>query len=111
MYIDASLAYYPYTNLLGPLSSTHVDVEPLCIRKTIYIPATFVRIFLERDLTPAEACTCLCNAIIDGAQEVGYCPIINWICVALTMKVVDDKSPLAMPQHTAPLSDGELLRN
>ena len=39
------------------------------------------------------------------------CPIIYWLCVALTKMVVSDKSPLVMPRPTVPLADGDLLRH
>ena len=50
--IDAELAADPDIDLLGPFTSTDVDVEPLRVRKTIYLPAPFFGIFLEQDLTP-----------------------------------------------------------
>ena len=39
------------------------------------------------------------------------CPIIYWLCVALTKMVVSDKSPLVIPRPTVPLADGDLLRH
>ena len=77
--IDAALAYEPYTNLLGPFNSTYADAEPLRILNTIYLPAPFVGLFLKRDLTPADAWTRLCGAIVEGGQEVGCSLIIDWI--------------------------------
>ena len=86
-------------------------MEPLRIRKTIYLPAPIVVILLKWDLTPAEAWTRLHSAIVGGGLEVD-CPFkIDWIHVTMTLKTGDDKSPLAMPQTTVPLEDGYLLRN
>ena len=70
--IDAELSADPYTNLLGPFYSTDVNMEPLCICKTIYLPAPFVGIFLKQDLTPVEDWTRLCSTIIDGGIEVNF---------------------------------------
>ena len=86
-----------------------MDVEPLCVRKTIYLPEPFLGVFLERNLMPAEACTCLRGATINGGQEVDCQLIIVWLRIALTKKVGDDKLPLTMPRPTAPLADGNLL--
>ena len=43
------------TDLLGTFSATDVKMEPLRICNTVYLPAPFVRIFLERESTPVEA--------------------------------------------------------
>ena len=53
--IDTTMATNPGTDLLGHFSSTDVNVEPLCVRKTVCLPAPFVGIFLKRDLAPMEA--------------------------------------------------------
>ena len=89
--IDTTLAADPHDNLLGTFTSMDENVEPLCIRKTIRLPTTFVDLFLKWDLTPMEAWTCLRSAIIYGGLEVDCCPIINWICFSLTLKTGDEK--------------------
>ena len=109
--IDTVLTANPYIDLLGPFYYTDVNVEPLHIRNNIYLLTLFVGIFLEQDLTPIEAWTCICSDIVDGFLEVDCLPIIDWLHVALTLKTGDDKSPLAMPRPTAPLADGYLLRH
>ena len=94
--IDTTLVSNLGADLLGPFTSTYANVEPLCIRKTIYLPAPFIEIFLKWDLPPVEAWTRLHGAIIDGGLEVDCCPIIDWIRFALTLKTGDEKLPLAM---------------
>ena len=80
--IDATLAAGMDTNLLGPFNSTDARVEPFRVCKMIYLPTTFFGIFLERDITPAEAWICLCGAIADIGQEVDCRPIIY--CIRVT---------------------------
>ena len=63
--IDATLSANPDTNLLGIFYSTDAGVEPFRINKTVYLPAPFVEIFLERELVPAAAWTRLRGAIAD----------------------------------------------
>ena len=75
--IDASLAFDPYTDLLGLFTATNVDVEALRVSKTIYLPAPFVGFFLERDLTPMETCTHIHSAIMNAGQEVFFG--LSWI--------------------------------
>ena len=53
--IDSALTDDLDTDLLGTFSSMDAKVEPLHARKTIYPPATFFGIFLNRDFTPVEA--------------------------------------------------------
>ena len=101
--INTTLTADPNAKLLGPLTSIDANLEPLCIRKTIYLPAPFIEIFLKWDLPPVEAWTRLHGAIIDGGLEVDCRPIINWICFSLTLKTGDKKSPLDMLRPNTPL--------
>ena len=107
--IDTTMVADPDADLLGPFKSTDANVEPLCIRKTICLPAPFIEIFLKWDLTPVEAWTRIRGAIIDGGLEVDCCTIINWIRFALTLKTGDNKNPLAMLPPNTPLEYGDLL--
>ena len=59
---------------------------------------------------PEEAWTYPYGAIMDGGQDVDFRPIIDWLHVAMTKKVGDNKSPLAMLRSTAPLADRDILR-
>ena len=77
MTIATALTDDPDTNLLGPFSSMDANVEPLRICKTVYQTAPFFGIFLERDLTPVEAWTRPCDAIVNRGLEVDCHPIIN----------------------------------
>ena len=94
--IDVALYQDPDANLLGPFTAANADVEPLCIHKTIYLPAPFIRLLIERYINLAEAWNLIHGAIDNRGKEVDCRPIIDWISVVLTKKVGDDKSPLAM---------------
>ena len=72
---------------------------------------TFFGLFLDQDLTPTESWTHLCGSIVNGGMEVDFRPIIDCICVALTLKARDEKSPLAMLQPTVPLENRDILRH
>ena len=64
--INTALAAEPDAKLLGTFTSTYANMEPLHIQKTIYLPASFVGIFLDWDLTPMEASTRVRGAIVKG---------------------------------------------
>ena len=95
--IDPYLAVDSDTNVLGNFTATNADIKSPFIRKTFYLPTIFVRLFLERDLTPAEAQTHLHGAIVDKGQEFHFWPHIDWLCVVLTKKVDNNEFPLAIP--------------
>ena len=110
--IYAALSYGFEIYLLGPFATNAPDVDTIRIRKTIYLPALFVGIFLERDLAPVDAWSRLNSAIVDAGAMVHCQTIIDLLFVALTRKSGEDQtSPLETPQPTAPLADGKLMRH
>ena len=58
---------------------------------------------------PTEARNRIHGEIVDGEQEVDFRKIIDWLCIALTKKVVDDKPSLTIPQSTTLLTDRDLI--
>ena len=108
--IDTALGADLSTKLLGQFSSTDAKMEPLWVRKTVSLPAPFIGIFLNRDLTTVEAWNRLCSSIVDGGLEVNFRPTIDWPRVSLTLKIGNDKYPLDLPQTTVPLANGHLIR-
>ena len=50
--IDNALSANPELDLLGLSTKDNADIESIRVRKTIYLPAPYVGVFLERDLTP-----------------------------------------------------------
>ena len=110
--IDATLETAPNFNQLGTLSTDDTAVEAICFHKTIYFPAPFIGFFLEYDLTPVEACSCLCGAIFDSWASVDCHPIIYWLHFLITNKsVVYLLYPLAMYCTTTPLVYRNLIRH
>ena len=107
--IDTELSGNTDADLLGNFISTDATVEPICVRKNIYPPELFAKLFLDRKFTPADACTCFCVLIFNGGLEVDCSLIINWIHFSLTLKTGDEKYPSAMLRPTATLADGDLL--
>ena len=82
--IDAVLATNTKLDLLGPFAADNIDVDAIHISNTIYLTSPFLGIFLERNLTPVKAWSCLRDAIVDARAAVGCRPIIYWFRVTLT---------------------------
>ena len=51
---DAVLASEPELDLLGLFAVDNADAKAIQVHKTIYVPAPFMGILLDRDLTPVE---------------------------------------------------------
>ena len=108
--IDAALAVNPNLDLLGPYTADNADVEATCVKKTIYLPAPFVRIFLELNLKHVEAWSFLWGAIINDGSTVGFRLIVYWLQVALTNKSGEYQLySLDMYQLTASITDGVFM--
>ena len=58
-----------------------------------------------------EAWTLLCVSIVNGGLDVDCLPIIDWLCVSLTLNNGNNKLPLSIPRPTVPLADEDLLRH
>ena len=74
----------PRGGSVGTIFSEDAGVEYVQVRKTIYLPAPYVVMFLERDLTPVNACSRLQGSIVNAESKSYFCPIINWLRVELT---------------------------
>ena len=103
--MEAALAQDSDASLLGTLTTTDSDVEPFRNRKIIYLLERCFGIFLEWDLTPAEAWTCIHGAVFNRGKKVDFWLIIDYMRVALDKKVGDEKSPLYMPLPAVLLAD------
>ena len=75
--IDTSLAGEPNVTLLGPYGAEDAEVEIICCRKTVYVPAPYVGLLLSADISPVEAWNRLRGAILDAAAKAACRPIIN----------------------------------
>ena len=64
--------------MLGPYGAGDAGVESIRCRKTVYVPAPYVGLFLSSDLTPVEAWQRLRGAIVDAAAEDACKPIVDW---------------------------------
>ena len=118
LYILASQAIYaamasdPDMDLMGPFTAYNAYVNSILFINKIYLPLPYMGIFLERNIAPVKAWSRLQGAIVDAGAEVDCQPIIGWLRVAFMLNSGDDQpSPLAMPQPTTQLMDGNMIRH
>ena len=75
--IDVSTTVYPNLDLLRPFKADDTGVDAVWIFKTVYIPALFVSIFLERDLNPVKARKHLWGGIVNSGVESDYNELVD----------------------------------
>ena len=109
--IDTSLAGDPNVTLLRPYGAGDAGPEIIRCRKTVYVPASYVRLLLSDNLTPLEACNHLCIAIIGTAAEADCRPIVDWLCTVIVRSGPDTHSALVVPDPSMPLTDALLLQH
>ena len=82
-------------DVLVPFTSKDTGMDYVRVWNIIYLPASYVGMFLEWYPTHVEAWSHLQGATVDVVYKSGFCLIINWIQVALTWKSRDIQvSPL-----------------
>ena len=109
--IDTYLAGDANLTLLGPYGAGDAGVETIRCRKTVYVPAPYVGLFLGAALTPIEAWHRLWGEIVDAAAEEAFRPLIDWLQAALVRAGPENYSPLMVPKPSAPLPDALLLQH
>ena len=110
--IYTALVTDPELYLMGTFSAQSANVDDIRVRKTIYLPTSFVGVFLERDLIPFEACIFLYGGIINAGVTVDCRPILHWIQAIITIKIGEyQSSPISIPQPTDPPGNGNLMRH
>ena len=109
--INAAINGDPDLKLLGPCGAGDAGVESIRCRKTVYVPAPYVGLFLGSDLTSIEAWKRVRGAIVDTAAEDACRPIVDWLQAALVRSRPNDFSALRVPEPSAPLPDTLLLHH
>jgi len=108
--IDESILAAPNENMLGPYNDNDDGTELVRVRRTCYVPPSFVPAFLATNMTPKLAWTTVVQSIRDNNQEVACKPLIDFIRVAITRSEVEGESALSIAVPTVPLVDGDLYR-
>jgi hypothetical protein len=108
--IDQMLAAEPELTLLGPFGNDDAGTEVVRVRQAMLVPFRYVRLLLQRPLTPREAWVQVAGAIYnDGAQE-SCLVLLDWFRVALTRQGEGLASRLQQEHPQVPLMLPELVQ-
>ena len=108
--IDTSISGDANITLLGPYGAGDAGVEIIRCRKTVYVTAPYVGLFLCADFSLVEARNRLRGAIVKVAAEAACRPLIDWIRAAIVRSGPNTHSALVVPEPLAPLPDALLLQ-
>jgi hypothetical protein len=74
----------PESELLGPFGNEDAGTDVIRVRQAILVPFRYVRILLQRPLTPQEAWVQVAGAIYNDGLHEECSPLIDWLQVAMT---------------------------
>jgi hypothetical protein len=102
-FLDQQLAAGPELELLGPFGNEDAGTDVVRVRQAMLVPFRYVRLFLQRPLTPREAWVQVAGAIFNDGLQVTCGPLIDWLRVALTRQGEDMASRLQQDHPRVPL--------
>jgi hypothetical protein len=102
--IDQMLAAEPEITLLGPFGNDDAGTEVVRVRQAmLVVPFRYVRLFLQRPLTPREAWVQVAGAIYNDGTQEACVALLDWIRVALTRQGEGLASRLQQEHPRVPL--------
>ncbi len=105
--IDTELAADPHVRLLGPYVHGDADTELVRCRRTCFVPAPYVALFLAHPLSPREAWNQVRAQIVTDNREVDCQPLIDFLRAALTIDAgLDSGVEVEVPE--VPITDADL---
>jgi hypothetical protein len=78
------LAAGPELELLGPFGNEDAGTDVIRVRQAMLVPFRYVRLFLQRPLTPREAWVQVAGAIHNDGTQIDCEPLLDWLRVAIT---------------------------
>jgi hypothetical protein len=107
--IDNGYAADPAANLLGPNDIANDGIVNLRVRRTCFVPAPYVPLFLANPLTPRQAWEIVRSQIVTDNRQDQCLPLINYLRCAICISTNPDTPILAVDPPIAPLPDSVLL--
>jgi hypothetical protein len=101
--LDQHLATGPDLDLLGPFGKEDAGTDVIRVRQVMLVPFRYVRILLERPLTPREAWVQVAGAIYNDGAQVACEPLLDWLRVAITRQGENQASRLQQEHPRVPL--------
>ena len=84
----------PQTERLGPFNNSDAGTVSARVRHAIFIPAPYVGMFVNRNLSPKEAWSQLRSRIVANNKAIECDPLITWLQAALTQTANQVPSPV-----------------
>jgi hypothetical protein len=101
--LDQHLAAGPELELLGPFGNEDAGTDVVRVRQAMLVPFRYVRILLQRPLTPREAWVQLAGAIYNDGNQIACEPLLDWLRVAITRQGELQASRLQQEHPRVPL--------
>jgi hypothetical protein len=101
--LDQALAADPTVELLGPFGNEDAGTDVIRVRQVMLVPFRYVRILLQRPLTPREAWVQLAGAIYNDGVQDACAPLLDWLRVAITWQGENQASRLQQEHPRVPL--------
>jgi hypothetical protein len=101
--LDQALAAEPAAELLGPFGNEDTGTDVIRVCQAMLVPFCYVRILLQRPLTPREAWVQLAGAIYNDGTQVACAPLLDWLRVAITRQGENQASRLQQEHPRVPL--------
>ena len=107
--IDAGYAVDPAANLLGPNDIRNDGITNLRVRRTCFVPAPYVPLFLAKPLSPREAWDTVRSQIVTDNRQEACRPLIDYLRCAICITQANESPTVAVNPPLAPLPDPILL--
>jgi hypothetical protein len=108
--LDQLLANEPAGELVGPFGNEDAGTDVIRVRQAMLVPFRYVRLFLERPLTPREAWVQVAGAIYNDGMHEACSPLLDWLRVAITRQGDGLPSRLLQEHPRVPLSLPSLVQ-
>jgi hypothetical protein len=82
--LDQLIAAQPESELFGPFGNDDAGTDVVRVRQAMLVPFRYVRILLQRPLTPREAWVQVAGAIYNDGTQEACSPLLDWLRVAIT---------------------------
>ena len=96
---------------LGPFGDDDAGTELIRIRRTCYIPPSYVGMFLEGPMNPRMAWETVVHHIYAQGQQVSCTALIDFVRASLTRSGAQALPLLCIAPPHAPLADRDLLKH
>ena len=71
---------------VGPFRDVDPDTELLRVWRMVQVPPAYVRLVMRQEFSPRRAWEELAGAILANGNDVSCTYLLNWFCVALTLR-------------------------